>query len=53
MKLKWINDLIVNNKKIGGVLCESEQEDCIIVFIGIGINVQLDQSDLDHYGCLE
>ena len=39
-KIKWINDIIVDNKKIAGILCQSflthSSVDCII---GIGLNV--------------
>ena len=40
-KLKWPNDIILNNKKVGGVLCESEIKNNIInsIIIGIGLNV--------------
>ena len=40
IKLKWVNDLILNDKKLGGILCEictSEKSKTII--IGIGINI--------------
>ena len=44
IKLKWVNDLILNNLKLGGILCESQVDlstnlvsDMIV---GIGINVK-------------
>ncbi len=41
--IKWVNDIILNDKKIGGILCESEcdYKNNLIkhVIIGIGINV--------------
>ena len=48
-KLKWPNDILVNNKKISGVLCETifEKEN-VHVFLGIGINVSLSEEDLKN-----
>lgn len=44
IKLKWVNDLILNNLKIGGILCEGEIElnnkELNSMIIGIGINVK-------------
>lgn len=44
IKLKWVNDLILNNLKIGGILCEGEIElntrQFNYMIIGIGINVK-------------
>jgi BirA family biotin operon repressor/biotin-[acetyl-CoA-carboxylase] ligase len=38
-QLKWPNDLLLNNKKIAGVLCEYHATKIPVVIIGIGINV--------------
>lgn len=40
-KVKWPNDILVNNKKISGMLCEMELESNLVSFlnIGIGLNV--------------
>jgi len=38
-QLKWPNDLLLNNKKIAGVLCEYHATKVPAVIIGIGINV--------------
>jgi len=40
-KIKWPNDLLVNNKKLAGILTELSAEiDCVrFVVIGIGVNV--------------
>ena len=39
-KLKWPNDVMVNHKKICGVLCEAiPQHDFLHVIIGIGLNI--------------
>lgn len=40
IKLKWVNDIYLNDKKLGGILCES----CVYnniprIIIGIGINI--------------
>ncbi len=41
--LKWVNDLYLNNKKIGGILCEGEIEinssQLNYLVVGIGINL--------------
>ena len=42
--LKWPNDLLVGNKKIGGILCEAQPQKKIIV-IGAGINVLQKNAD--------
>ena len=34
--IKWVNDIILDNKKVGGILAESNGQD---VIIGIGLNV--------------
>lgn len=39
IKLKWPNDIILNDKKLGGILCENEGN-CTI--IGIGLNLDND-----------
>ena len=38
-QLKWPNDLLLNGKKIAGVLCEYHPNNIPAVVIGIGINV--------------
>ena len=39
VKLKWPNDLILDNKKVGGIICE-KIKDRVIVGIGINTNVK-------------
>ena len=41
-KIKWFNDIIIGNKKVGGLLCESVISDkmCDIV-LGVGLNVNV------------
>lgn len=41
--IKWPNDIIVNNKKIAGILIEAEAfRDQILLYIGIGLNINND-----------
>jgi len=42
-RLKWPNDLLLNGKKIAGVLCENYSTQPPAVIIGIGINVNHSQ----------
>ena len=46
-KLKWPNDILINNKKCGGVLCETRVKNNSIVqmVIGIGLNVNETNND--------
>jgi len=37
VKIKWPNDIIINNKKTCGIICEADGGN---VFVGIGINVK-------------
>jgi len=48
-KIKWTNDLIVNNKKLCGILVESKVEGPHLDFVavGIGINVNHAAEDFD------
>jgi len=48
LSIKWPNDLMVADKKIGGILAEMKTEAAGIVYavIGIGININSDDSDL-------
>tara|TARA_Y100000768_G_scaffold185423_1_gene138840 strand:+ start:936 stop:1433 length:498 start_codon:yes stop_codon:yes gene_type:complete len=48
VSLKWPNDIIVNGKKIGGILCESKirGKKSINIVIGIGLNVNQDNTDI-------
>ena len=44
--LKWPNDVMVNNKKIAGILAEVEPATNLLI-IGIGLNVNIDSHCLD------
>jgi len=47
-KIKWPNDIISNNKKLGGILTElsAETDKVNFVVIGIGLNVNNDKKSL-------
>ncbi len=46
-QLKWPNDILLNGKKISGVLCETMfQSSFVDIFLGIGINVNMNLEDL-------
>lgn len=45
ISLKWPNDLIINNKKFGGILAESRSN---AIVLGIGINCNLKIEALSH-----
>lgn len=56
--LKWVNDLVYDGKKVGGILCELPRSPAIIenafhvsnlpapLIVGIGINVSLNEADV-------
>ncbi len=46
LRIKWPNDLLINKKKISGILIETtDSEDGLDIVIGVGINVHMDASD--------
>jgi BirA family biotin operon repressor/biotin-[acetyl-CoA-carboxylase] ligase len=50
-QIKWPNDLQLNRKKFGGVLCETTlHKEHFEVFAGIGINVNMEPRDLESVG---
>ncbi len=44
--LKWVNDLIFNKRKLGGILAETSGVSPDYVVLGIGINTNLDPANL-------
>ena len=50
-QIKWPNDLQLNQKKFGGILCETVQQgEFFDVFAGIGVNVNMEAEDLRLIG---
>lgn len=48
-QLKWSNDLVLAQKKVGGILCESRiSAHNSFAVVGIGINLQQTQKDFDR-----
>lgn len=47
-QIKWPNDILINNKKVAGILTEmqAEQDQVTYIIVGIGINVNHDLDDL-------
>lgn len=48
IQIKWPNDIVFNNKKLGGILIETAniKPDACLAIIGIGLNINLDNTDL-------
>jgi len=48
--IKWPNDVLIQGRKVAGILTEMETqgEDVLFVVVGIGINVNMAQAELDH-----
>ncbi len=48
IQIKWPNDLLAHNKKLGGILTElnAEMDEVRFVVIGIGLNINNDKKDL-------
>ncbi len=47
--LKWPNDIMLNEKKLGGILIESKQtQNGLGVVIGVGLNINEDAQDFPH-----
>jgi BirA family biotin operon repressor/biotin-[acetyl-CoA-carboxylase] ligase len=52
-RLKWPNDIYVDGKKLGGILCEMQGNplDEPLLVIGVGINVNAHPDNLDYPAC--
>lgn len=49
VKIKWPNDIVLEQKKLGGVLCESKHlENGVCVVVGMGINVNQSTAYFEH-----
>jgi BirA family biotin operon repressor/biotin-[acetyl-CoA-carboxylase] ligase len=47
-EIKWPNDLLIDKKKIGGILCESKKIDSMhFMAIGVGLNVNMTKDMLE------
>ena len=47
--LKWPNDIMLNEKKMGGILIESKQtEHGLGVVVGVGLNINENAQDIPH-----
>lgn len=48
VSIKWVNDIVINDKKVGGILTEFEQTNIgsSFVIIGIGVNCYITERDL-------
>lgn len=44
--LKWVNDLVVGQKKLGGILAELVGAEKPTLILGIGINIELQKRDI-------
>ena len=51
--IKWPNDILLDNKKVAGILVETEQDDQNSIYIvGIGMNFALPEQEEDHWGVI-
>ena len=45
--MKFVNDIFLNNKKIGGVYCKSELCNSLKLEIGIGVNLNSGKEEFE------
>ena len=48
LKVKWPNDVYLNNAKLAGTLIEIQSHDCYQVIIGVGINVNMSNASQNN-----
>ncbi len=46
VKIKWPNDLLLNGRKVCGVLCEMQSEPDLAHFVVVGIGLNVNQQDV-------
>ncbi|SKB00573.1 BirA family transcriptional regulator, biotin operon repressor / biotin-[acetyl-CoA-carboxylase] ligase [Caloramator quimbayensis] len=46
--IKWPNDLVLNNRKLGGILTEMTMEGMKVKYIIIGLGLNINQEDFDE-----
>ena len=47
-QVKWPNDILLSNKKVAGILCETFfSQNFVEIFLGIGININMDEENLE------
>ena len=49
--IKWPNDVLIQGRKVAGILTEMDVHDDAVQFVvvGVGLNVNMPQEDLDRY----
>lgn len=45
-KIYWPNDIYIKDKKLSGILCEVIFEEDVLIFLGIGININMEKGEL-------
>jgi len=50
VQIKWPNDILINRKKVAGILTEmqAEQDQIQYIVLGIGVNILQEKDDLPH-----
>lgn len=49
--IKWVNDLLINQKKLAGILCESFSSPAFpgyyVILVGVGLNINLSRTECE------